>query len=267
MGMPRLAAAQDLQHAAFTKDIQRLGDSLRINEKLAYDAQVAIRAATVESARLGQNPAPLQEIAKGLFDPRLLRAQFDAELQALHPDDIQAATAFFDSDLGKKALRLIYAAQYASWDRDILTIAMLDWAMLKTSHQNRQRVLLVQALTEEMQTYAAEDMRWSNGFFAYINALSGALPLDQRMSYDQSMAASEFDPVVRMWRAAGMERACAITAMTFASLSDLELALLVQHYDSAEGRAVAEAVSQALDLIWRVQSERQGVAVARLIPR
>jgi hypothetical protein len=191
-----------------------------------------------------------------------MRTAFDTAFAKALGDDptmTALATAFFNSDIGQRAMKLEIDARRAMLDSDIEAAAMQAYQNL--TKENPARVALLEQFVTVNDLIESNVMGSLNSNLAFYRGLAAA--------GDEQFAMSESDMLNSVWAEEAKAREETVKwlfpflALAYQPLSDADLQAYIDFSQTMAGRRVNAAMFVAFDAVFDDISQELGRAVAR----
>lgn len=262
---PTLTPTRALAQAeAAVADAATLADLLQMDETFAIMAEEGLaHAEDLEEGYFpGRGGKLWADTVARIYDPAMLHARFMTGFEAALAEDpaaLEAATAFFGSDLGQKIVRLELDARRAMIDEHVSEAAEVAAEKMQAARDPRLR--LIRRFIEAGDLVETNVAGALSANLAFAQGLDEMTPPDMRQSAD--------DLMVSVWGQEGAIRASTTTwlysylNMAYAPLSDDELQAYVDWTLTPEGQKVNAALFSAFDAAYVPVSRALGEAVGR----
>ncbi|GAB1480532.1 DUF2059 domain-containing protein [Paracoccaceae bacterium] len=243
--------------------VQALSDALLIGDVMAVLREEGLANAAELAADFpaGGN-AGWQAAVEAIYAPDAMRAAFDAALSrelSTAPGAVEAALAFFSSEGGHKALRLVIEARRALLDPAVEAAAKQRWSVMEADDSRRAAAL--HRFAEVNSLIEANVMGALNANLAFFQGMAEAGgPLGEMTEQDMLSMVWGSEPEVRT---STTDWLMPFLAMAYEPLSDGELEAYIAFSDIPEGRRVNAAVFAAFDALFLDISRRLGRTVGR----
>jgi hypothetical protein len=256
--MPGPAAAE------LSAPVTALSDALRMQDVVAVLREEGMRNGAELAVDLPGGPDDPAWIAllDRLYDTHTMRTAFDTAFAKALGDDptmTALATAFFNSDIGQRAMKLEIDARRAMLDSDIEAAAMQAYQNL--TKENPARVALLEQFVTVNDLIESNVMGSLNSNLAFYRGLAAA--------GDEQFAMSESDMLNSVWAEEAKAREETVKwlfpflALAYQPLSDADLQAYIDFSQTMAGRRVNAAMFVAFDAVFDDISQELGRAVAR----
>lgn len=242
-----------------------LADLLRMDETFAIMADEGrAHGAEIESGTFpGRGGVGWAATVDRIYDQGGMRVRFLAAFEAALKDDpaaIQAAQAFFGSELGQRILTLELDARRAMGNEDVSEAAEVTAEKMKAARDPRLR--LVRKMIEAGDLVEMNVAGALSANLAFARGMAETLPKAQAQPLD--------DMMTEVWGQEGALRASTTTwlysylVMAYAPLSDAEMQSYVDFWASPEGKRLNAALFTAFDAAFVPVSAELGSAVGAM---
>ncbi|MFZ9198205.1 MAG: hypothetical protein ACO22Z_02560 [Paracoccaceae bacterium] len=194
-----------------------------------------------------------------IYDPAQMEVAFNESFARSLADEgatVEAATAFFASPIGERALSLELAARKALQDEAVEAAAERAYADLAVS--NPERLALIDDFVAVNDLVESNVMGALNANLAFLRGLAG--------SGDKTFALPEADMLAQVWAAEPEVRAEMVAwvypflTLAYQPLSDAELSAYLAFSETQAGQQVNAAMFQAYDALFEGISRDLGRA-------
>jgi hypothetical protein len=184
-----------------------------------------------------------------IYDPAQMEAAFNESFARSLADEgatVAAATAFFASPIGERALSLELAARRALQDEAVEAVAERAYADL--AEENPERQALIDDFVAVNDLVESNVMGALNANLAFMRGLAG--------SGDETFAMPEVDMLAQVWAAEPEVRAEMVAwvypflTLAYQPLSDAELSGYIAFSETPAGQRVNAAMFQAYDALF-----------------
>jgi len=201
-------------------------------------------------------------LSERIYAPGRLRQLFAGAFAGrMSEDELAAAGAFFNSDLGRRVVELELAARRALLDPDIEQASRDNLAEMAADAA--PRLALVRRFVEVNDLVESNVVGTMNAQFAFLMGLGSTPGPAGAMDETRALAEvwSQEDSIRRETR----DWLLAYLAMAYQPLSDAELESYIAFSGTAAGRAYNRAIFAAFDEMFTDVSWRLGAGLAQLM--
>lgn len=197
-----------------------------------------------------------------VYDPARMLSLFDQAFAVALAEDgetVAAATAFFGTEPGRRALALELSARRALLDKTVEAAARLAYGRLASEDSARQA--LIDRFVRANDLVDSNVMGAMNANLAFLRGLAEA--------GGDGFAASEADMLAQVWGTEAETRAETVgwlfpfLAMAYQPMSDADLTTYVAFSESPAGRRLNAAMFKAFDAMLNAVSRDLGRAFGR----
>lgn len=258
-----LVAPQQVQSGAAAEQVLALSDLLKMDQILSVmrDEGLEYGRTLEEDMFPGQGGAAWQAEVARIYDPAMMRREFDAALVAgLAGGDapLDQMTAFFGSDQGQAILGLEIEARRALLDQPVEEAAKIAWARMQETDD--PLVEKIMRFAEANDLIESNVMGALNASFAFSRGLAEAGAFPQEMTEDQMLAdiwGQEADV-----RAETTDWLFPFLALAYGPMPEADMDAYLAFSETPAGQQVNAALFAAFDKVFTRVSFDLGRAVA-----
>ncbi len=248
------------QTNAPSPDYARLFDAIGMDESFDIVAAAGRRDAQDLEADMfdGLDPSGWRDVAAEIYNTDLLRAEFTAGFpeSRMNEDELNAALAFWESDLGQR----IVAAELTAWraisDPEIEEAA--NEVYFLHLERNEPRLEILERFIEVNDFVELNLAGALNSNFSFYRGLSDGGAYGMDLPFDMMLAEvwgqeAEIRESVTLWL-------YSFQLMAYTDLSDADMEAYIAFSQSEAGQAYNAAIFTGFDMIYEVTSYRLGTA-------